>query len=147
MSVPRLSLARIAAMAPHQTIYNHCHSSHCHSSLSHCRLSPRHQCQNRLSLSRAWLGRRLSPLLLTSVSLAIWASLAPVPARANGMGEVVRSICMRVFKAEMQDAGKKAPAGMANYTCDCVTEQITSGSTIDGAKATCKQQASLRYPL
>ncbi len=132
MSVPRLSLARFAAMAPRQTIYGHCHCS-----LSH----------NRLSLSRAWLGRRLSPVLLASVSLAIWGCLAPGPARANGMGEVVRSICMRVFKAEMQDAGKKAPAGMANYTCDCVTEQITSGSTIDGAKATCKQQASLRYPL
>jgi hypothetical protein len=119
-------------MAPRQIIYGHCHSSYCHSSISH---------------SRAWLGRRLSPVLLASLSLAIWGSLAPVPALANGMGEVVRSICMRVFKAEMQDAGKKAPAGMANYTCDCVTEQITSGSTIDGAKATCKQQASLRYPL
>jgi len=137
MSVPRLSLARFAAMAPRQTIFGHCHSSFTHSSLSHCRLTH----------SSAWLGRRLSPVLLASLSLAIWGSLAPVPAQANGMGEVVRSICMRVFKAEMQDAGKTAPAGMANYTCDCVTEQITSGSTIDRAKATCKQQASLRYPL
>ena len=137
MSVPRLSLARFAAMAPRQTICGHCH----------CQLSDRRRCHSPLSHSRAWLGRRLSPVLLASVSLAIWGSLAPVPARANGMGEVVRSICMRVFKAEMQDAGKTAPAGMANYTCDCVTEQITSGSTIDGAKATCKQQASLRYPL
>ena len=137
MSVPRLSLARIAAMAPRQTICDPCH----------CRLSDRRRCHSRLSHSRAWLGGRLSPVLLASVSLAIWGSLAPMPARANGMGEVVRSICMRVFKAEMQDAGKTAPAGMANYTCGCVSEQITSGSTIDGAKATCKQQASLRYPL
>ena len=129
-------------MAPRQIIYGHFHSS-----LSHSSLSPRHQCQSRLSHSRAWLGRRLSPVLLASMSLAILGCLTPGPARANGMGEVVRSICMRVFKAEMQDAGKTAPAGMANYTCDCVTEQITSGSTIDGAKATCKQQASLRYPL
>lgn len=129
-------------MAPRQIIYGHFHSS-----LSHSSLSPRHHCQSRLSHSPAWLGRRLSPVLLASMSLAILGCLAPGPARANGMGEVVRSICMRVFKAEMQDAGKTAPAGMANYTCDCVTEQITSGSTIDGAKATCKQQASLRYPL
>jgi hypothetical protein len=129
-------------MAPRQTIYGHCHCSPSHRRISH---SSRYR--NHLSISRAWLGRRLSPVLLASVSLVIWGSLAPLPARANGMGEVVRSICMRVFKAEMQDAGKTAPAGMANYTCSCVSEQITSGSTIDGAKATCKQQASLRYPL
>jgi hypothetical protein len=90
---------------------------------------------------------RLGSVLLASLSLATWGGLGTLPARANGVGDVVRSICMSVFKAEMQDAGKKAPAGMANYTCGCVTEQITSGSTIDGAKATCKQQASLRYPL
>jgi len=129
-------------MAPLQTPCGHCHSR-----LSHRRLSHSRHCHSRLSHSRAWLGRRLSPVLLASLSLASWYCLAPGPARANGMGEVVRSICMRVFKAEMQDAGKTAPAGMANYTCGCVSEQITSGSTIDGAKATCKQQASLRYPL
>jgi hypothetical protein len=122
-------------MAPRQTICGH-------SSLSHSS-----RCHGSPSRSRAWPGGRLSPVLLASVSLVIWGSLAPLPARANGMGEVVRSICMRVFKAEMQDAGKTAPAGMANYTCGCVSEQITSGSTIDKAKATCKQQASLRYPL
>ena len=135
MSVLRLSLARFAAMALREPLYRHpcrCHPCRCHS----CR------CKNRRNLRR-----RLGSVLLASLSLATWGGLGPLPARANGMGDVVRSICMSVFKAEMQDAGKKAPAGMANYTCGCVTEQITSGSTIDGAKATCKQQASLRYPL
>lgn len=135
MSVLRLSLARFAAMALREPLYRHpcrCNPCWCHS----CR------CKNRRNLRR-----RLGSVLLASLSLATWGGLGPLPARANGMGDVVRSICMSVFKAEMQDAGKKAPAGMANYTCGCVTEQITSGSTIDGAKATCKQQASLRYPL
>jgi hypothetical protein len=135
MSVLRLSLARFAAMALPQQIYRH----HCrgHGCRGHtCR------CENRRSHRQ-----RLGSVLLASLSLATWGALGPLPARANGVGDVVRSICMSVFKAEMQDAGKKAPAGMANYTCGCVTEQITSGSTIDGAKATCKQQASLRYPL
>ena len=135
MSVLRLSLARFAAMALREPLYRHpcrCHPCWCHS----CR------CKNRRNHRR-----RLGSVLLASLSLATWGGLGPLPARANGMGDVVRSICMSVFKAEMQDAGKKAPAGMANYTCGCVSEQITSGSTIDGAKATCKQQASLRYPL
>lgn len=135
MSVLRLSLARFAAMALRKPLYRHpcrCNPCWCHS----CR------CKNRRNLRR-----RLGSVLLASLSLATWGGLGPLPARANGMGDVVRSICMSVFKAEMQDAGKKAPAGMANYTCGCVSEQITSGSTIDGAKATCKQQASLRYPL
>ena len=135
MSVLRLSLARFAAMALREPLYRHpcrCNPCWCHS----CR------CKNRRNLRR-----RLGSVLLASLSLATWGGLGPLPARANGMGDVVRSICMSVFKAEMQDAGKKAPAGKANYTCGCVTEQITSGSTIDGAKATCKQQASLRYPL
>ena len=135
MSVLRLSLARFAAMALREPLYRHpcrCNPCWCHS----CR------CKNRRNLRR-----RLGSVLLASLSLATWGGLGPLPARANGMGDVVRSICMSVFKAEMQDAGKKAPAGMANYTCGCVSEQITSGSTIDGAKATCKQQASLRYPL
>ena len=140
MSVLRLSLARFAAMALREPLYRHpcrCHPCRCNS----CR------CKNRRNHRRLGHRRRIGSVLLASMSLATWGGLGPLPARANGVGDVVRSICMSVFKAEMQDAGKKAPAGMANYTCGCVTEQITSGSTIDGAKATCKQQASLRYPL
>jgi hypothetical protein len=69
------------------------------------------------------------------------------PAAASEMGELVKTICLGAFNTEMQMAGKVAPAGMADYACECVAQRLTSGSSLDGAKATCKQLTAKRYPL
>lgn len=84
-------------------------------------------------------------LLLGLAALALGAS--GLPAGASEMSDLVKTICLGAFEAEMKVAGKVAPVGMANFACDCVAQRLTGGSSLDGAKATCKQLTAKRYPL
>jgi hypothetical protein len=88
---------------------------------------------------------RASFLLPSLAELALGAGAAG--ASASEMGDLVKTLCLGAFNAEMQTAGKVAPAGMAEFACDCVARRLTAGSSLDGAKTTCKQLTAKRYPL
>jgi hypothetical protein len=47
----------------------------------------------------------------------------------------------------MAQAGKNPPAGMANYACSCVVDQISSGSSLDTARTSCRTATARRYPI
>ena len=85
---------------------------------------------------------RLLPVLAAVAVITGGAS-----ASASEMGDLVKTLCLAAFNTEMQVAGKVAPAGMADYACNCVAERLTGGSSLDGAKTTCKQLTAKRYPL
>ncbi len=80
------------------------------------------------------------------------AALAPLGATRAQAGtgpilEVVRSFCLSALETELAQAGKKAPAGMASYACNCVADRISSGSSIASARSTCRAATSQRYPI
>lgn len=86
-------------------------------------------------------------LLLPCLAALAFGSGAAGPAAASEMGDLVKTLCLGAFNAELQVAGKVAPAGMADFACDCVAKRLTDGSSLDGAKSTCKQLTAKRYPL
>lgn len=94
---------------------------------------------------RGGLVPRASLLLPALAAFAFTAGSAP--GRASEMGDLVKTLCLGAFNAEMQVAGKVAPVGMADYACDCVAERLTNGSSLDGAKTTCKKLTAKRFPL
>jgi hypothetical protein len=47
----------------------------------------------------------------------------------------------------MAQAGKRPPAGMANYACSCVVGQINSGQGIEEARTSCRSATARRYPI
>jgi hypothetical protein len=81
--------------------------------------------------------------------LATAATLMPVGSmtQAQGMGAIVRSFCLSAFEAELARSGKTAPAGMADYACGCVADRIESGSSLDEARASCRQATVRRFPI
>jgi hypothetical protein len=81
--------------------------------------------------------------------LATAATLLPVGsmARAQGMGAIVRSFCLSAFEAELARSGKTAPAGMADYACQCVADRLERGSGLDEARASCRQATARRFPI
>jgi hypothetical protein len=85
--------------------------------------------------------------LLAVAGLALATPAGEEPARARGMGEVVMAVCLSAFETEMAQAGKQAPAGMANYACSCVVGQISSGQSIDAARDNCRTATARRYPI
>ncbi|MFN9620214.1 MAG: hypothetical protein ACK55X_10930 [Synechococcaceae cyanobacterium] len=91
--------------------------------------------------------RSIALLVAAGLALAAQASGAAGPARARGMGEIVMAVCLSAFESEMAQAGKRAPAGMANYACSCVVGQINGGQSIDAARDNCRSAAARRYPI
>ncbi len=87
------------------------------------------------------------PALLLAGMVALTVALGGGRAAASEMGDLVKTICLGAFNAEIQMAGKVAPAGMADYACNCVAKRLTDGSSLDSAKTTCKQLTAKRYPL
>lgn len=82
--------------------------------------------------------------------LAIFALLSlagALPARANMVDQIIRSNCVNAVNAEVKASGKPAPAGMTDYTCDCVVQEIKTGSSIKQASATCKSRAVAKFGL
>jgi hypothetical protein len=103
---------------------------------------------HRLSLRAIRPGPGGLGLLCTALALV---ALLPLEARVEaGTGpilEVVRSFCLSAFETELAQSGKKAPAGMASYACNCVADRISSGSSIAAARNSCKAATSQRYPI
>lgn len=88
-------------------------------------------------------------VLATAGSWAASLLLAPGGALAgdNMMDQMVRKYCLKAVNDEVKASGKPAPAGMQEFTCDCVVEQMKKRKSIDVAKTTCKNQAAAKYNL
>ena len=81
------------------------------------------------------------------VFLALGALASELPAEANMMDFMIRKYCLAAVNDEVKASGKPAPAGMADYTCDCVVQQMKSGSSQEQAKNTCKARTAKKYKL
>ena len=80
--------------------------------------------------------------------LIISIGVAPgVSARADGLGDIVKAVCLSAFENEMSQVGKVPPAGMASYACTCVEQHIRSGSGIEAARSQCRQATAQRFPI
>lgn len=92
--------------------------------------------------------RSLPYLLFLSLPLPLlgW-SMAPAAASTGRIGEIVMSVCLSAFESEMAQAGKRAPAGMANYACSCVVDKISNGLSVDAARSDCRLATVRRYPI
>jgi hypothetical protein len=89
----------------------------------------------------------MKPALLPLV-LTIALGMAPTaPARAKGLGDIVKAICLSAFENEMSQVGKVPPAGMASYACTCVEQSIRMGSGIEAARSQCRQATAQRFPI
>lgn len=86
-------------------------------------------------------------LAAASFTLAPMVALGGQGARAGGMGEIVMAVCLSAFENEMAQAGKRPPAGMANYACSCVVGQISSGQSLEEARNSCRNATARRYPI
>jgi hypothetical protein len=90
---------------------------------------------------------RSAPLLAAAAALFLSGSLAIAEARARGVGEIVMAVCLSAFESEMAQVGKRPPAGMADYACSCVVDQISSGNSLDSARNSCRSATARRYPI
>lgn len=97
--------------------------------------------------TRSWALARLSRLVLAAATAASLGTVTPAAHAAEGFGEIVRAFCLSAFETEMEQAGKTPPAGMANYACGCMAGRLRAGSSIDTARAACRQETSKRYPI
>ncbi len=95
----------------------------------------------------------LRPFLLRSPS-AVRAALAGVvlllaqSAQAeNMMDGMVRKFCLQAVNNEIKASGKPAPAGMQDYTCNCVVDEMRKGQSQQQASATCKAAATKKFNL
>jgi hypothetical protein len=67
--------------------------------------------------------------------------------RAGGLNDIVKSFCLSAFESELAQAGKQAPAGMANYACGCVADQLSTGASLSNARQYCREATAQRYPI
>ena len=89
----------------------------------------------------------MKPALLPLV-LSVALGMAPAsPARADGLGDIVKAVCLSAFENEMSQVGKVPPAGMASYACTCVEQRIRTGSGIEAARSQCRQATAERFPI
>ena len=73
------------------------------------------------------------------------AALAPQPAQANMMQQIIVGKCSEAMQADFKKSGKTPPAGMVDSTCSCVVAQMKKRQSIDQAKTTCTKQALQQY--
>ncbi len=70
------------------------------------------------------------------------------PAQAqNMMDNMIRKYCLQAVNKEIKESGKPAPAGMQDYTCNCVVQEMKKGQSQKQAAATCKASATKKYNL
>lgn len=82
--------------------------------------------------------------------MAFTAALAVTSSRAvaaDGLGPIVRAVCLSAFENELSLSGKIAPPGMAAFACSCVEERILAGGGIESARNACRQATARRYPI
>ncbi|MFQ6538104.1 MULTISPECIES: hypothetical protein [Aphanothece] len=86
-------------------------------------------------------------MLIRSAALAVLAIGAALPSQANMMDFMIRKYCLAAVNDEVKASGKPAPAGMADYTCDCVVQEMKNRKSQEQAKATCKARTAEKYNL
>jgi hypothetical protein len=70
------------------------------------------------------------------------------PAQAqNMMDGMIRKFCLQAVNKEIQASGKPAPAGMQDYTCNCVVQEMKRGQSQQQASVTCKAAATKKFNL
>jgi hypothetical protein len=89
----------------------------------------------------------LASLVFGPLSGLLLAASLTSPLEARSVTEVVKAFCLSAFEVEMAQAGKTPPAGMAHFACDCVADRITTGSSINAARSSCRGETSRRFPL
>lgn len=93
-------------------------------------------------MSSSPLRRALAALALTAAAAVAGAA----PARAFDASRV-NSLCLAGFNAAMAAAGKTAPAGMADFTCQCFSERLEQGQSIDQARVQCRDAAAAQFTV
>jgi hypothetical protein len=97
--------------------------------------------------------RMLCPSLFRSrsgvrVGMAGVLLLLAQPAQAqNMMDNMIRKFCLQAVNKEVQASGKPAPAGMQDYTCNCVVQEMKKGQSQQQAAVTCKAAATRKFNL
>lgn len=105
-------------------------------------ISPTVRAAARQARGARWTQRALALLL----PCALLAAAAPASAQ-NMMDNMIRKYCLKAVNDEVKASGKPAPNGMADYTCECVVQQMKKRKSIDQAKVTCKNVAAAKYNL
>jgi hypothetical protein len=86
-----------------------------------------------------------------AVALGLALALTQAEARAqtysNMKDRLIFHYCSKAMKADFSKAGKTPPAGMVDYTCNCVVQQVEARATIDQAKATCQARAQQKFAV
>jgi hypothetical protein len=91
-------------------------------------------------------------LLSRSGARAVLAGLLLLPlaqpAHAqNMMDSMIRKFCLQAVNNEVKASGKPAPAGMQDYTCDCVVREMKRGQSQQQASTTCKAATTKKFNL
>lgn len=90
------------------------------------------------------VAQRSRLILLLAASLGLWAA----PAQANSMiNQIVRGHCINAVNSEVRASGGSAPSGMADFTCDCVVQEMGRGRSVSQASTTCRNLAIQKYGL
>lgn len=92
------------------------------------------------NLCRPRAGLALAGLTLASMAATGRPAQAVDAARVNGL-------CLAGFNTAMAAAGKTAPAGMAEFTCNCFSERLQQGQSIDQARVACRSAAAQRFTV
>ncbi|MEO1002443.1 MAG: hypothetical protein AAFX65_04950 [Cyanobacteria bacterium J06638_7] len=79
--------------------------------------------------------------------LSLLALAMGLPARASTLDQLVRGYCINAVNSEVRASGTPPPAGMAEYTCDCVVREIGRGQTVNQATSTCRSLAIRKFDL
>lgn len=66
-------------------------------------------------------------------------------AQASMMDQIILKKCSEAMLNDFSKAGKTAPAGMVDDTCNCVVAQMKKRQSIDQAKTFCSQQSLKKY--
>ena len=101
----------------------------------------------------------LAGLVLVLLGLPLWSPLARAQSKAqtqawsqpqvgaNMKDQMIFGFCTRAVVAELDKAGKAAPAGLVDQTCGCVVQQINARASIEQAKTICQAQAQQKFSL
>jgi len=86
------------------------------------------------------------PARLLLAVVALGAAAAAAPARAFDAAQV-NAFCLAGFNAAMEAARKTPPPGMASFTCNCFSQRLAQGESINAARTTCRDLASKQFKL
>jgi len=98
-----------------------------------------------LNMLRPYLFR--SPFTVRAALAGVLLLLAQPAQAQNMMDGMVRKFCLQAVNNEIRASGKPAPAGMQDYTCNCVVDEMRKGQSQQQASATCKAAATKKFNL